>query len=125
VILNEYHFLELTYFRYIVEKREQVLFPKSSLEFRSNCAVVQAELNNKARSNPTQKALCAQTAAGLAIDLRSFLTNWKLIPFVKAGSMTSSEIEAQSDMFLALARELDGNSDVEAALFEIDSIKNS
>ncbi len=108
--------------KYLVEKRERVIFPASGSAFRGNCAAVRQELERDAQAGDGSRAQAAQTAADLGIDLRSFLVNWKLLPSVREGLISAADIEAESDAFLALAGRLGDASLVEKARAEIAAI---
>ncbi len=111
--------------KYLVEKRERVIFPQDCADFKSNCEAVRNELEKDAESGADAKKLAAETAADLAIDLRSFLINWKLLPGVQQGKLTETEINNEADKFLALAAESGGQTLVDKALAEIKAISNS
>lgn len=110
---------------YLNEKRNKVIFPQSGLTFQQNCNSVRKEMISDAQSRKGDKAQIAKTAAELAIDLRSFLIQWKLLPAVRAGKFTTPDIDAESDAFLAIARELGGDGLCDEAQQEIESIRKS
>lgn len=107
----------------LTEQRNRILFPAKGEDFLHACIQVREELRGVATQGDIQPA--AEAAAELAADLRSFLIEWKLLPYVNTGVLTTAAIDAESDAFLALARELGGDKAVEAARCEIESIAHS
>ena len=49
----------------------------------------------------------AESAAGLYLDLRSYLTHWRLDKFVQEGALTRGQIDETADALLALVRAKD------------------
>lgn len=111
--------------KYLIEKRARVIFPTSGSAFRDNCTAVRLELKQDAMTDVNAREAAAQAAADLAIDLKSFLINWKLLPSAREGLFSTADINTESDSFLALARELGDDGVIQKALAEIESIRNS
>lgn len=110
---------------YLIEKREEIIFPKSGMEFRRNCSDVRFSLLQDASAFPEKRLDIGKVAADLAVDLRSFLIQWKLLPYVRDGQLTTADIDAESAAFLELARELGGNGICNEATQEIEAIQSS
>lgn len=107
----------------LTEQRNRILFPAKAEDFLHACIQVRDELRSAANKGGTQAA--AEAAGELAADLRSFLIEWKLRGYVNAGEISAAAIDAESDAFLALARELGGDAAADAALREIESVARS
>jgi len=111
-----------------VEKRNDILFPPSGAAFLENCRRLQEELRHMFGQGPESCELGAKIAAEIAIDLRSYLVQWKLAAYIKGGSLTQAEIDDQADLFLNLARshgtkELAAAAEKEIAAIEHSSVK--
>jgi len=106
-------------------KRERIMFAETGADFVSHCREIRQSLLHDASEGLAERQKCARTAAELAIDLRSFLIQWKLMPLVKDGQMTIADLEAEADAFLSLAGDLGDEAISNGAVKEIESIRNS
>lgn len=91
--------------QFLTAKRNPVLFPKTAEDFRKNLAGLKAELKALIADDAGNKAFYLETAAGVAIDLRSFLKEWVLADLV-----SEEEVQAASDELLAFVREQGGDT---------------
>ena len=106
--------------QFLIKKRNPVLFPKSAEDFRLQLDALKGELKALIADNPAGKDFYLDTAAQVAVDLRSWLAQWVLVNLVKA-----EDIEKASDELLAFAEELGGKDAADKARAEIASIAAS
>ena len=106
--------------QFLIKKRNPVLFPKSAEDFRLQLDALKGELKALIADNPAGKDFYLDTAAQVAVDLRSWLAQWVLVNLVKA-----EDIEKASDELLTFAEELGGKDAADKARAEIASIAAS
>ena len=106
--------------QFLIKKRNPVLFPKSAEDFRLQLDALKGELKALIADNPAGKDFYLDTAAQVAVDLRSWLSQWVLVNLV-----SSEDIEKASDELLAFAEELGGKDAADKARAEIASIAAS
>ncbi len=104
--------------QFLIAKRNPILFPKTAEDFTKNVNALKAELKALIADNPAGKDFYLKTAAEVAVDLRSYLTEWVLVDLVKA-----EDIKAASDSLLTFAEDL--GADVAAAKKEIAAVAES
>ncbi|MGE4484381.1 MAG: transaldolase family protein [Oscillospiraceae bacterium] len=85
----------------LIESRKPILFPAKGADFIPNCEALYEKLK-------AEGATAAEVAAGIALDLGSYLREWKLAGFIAEGSLNQTGIDAQIEKFLSLAKELGG-----------------
>ena len=86
------------------EYREKILFAGSAGEFFSAAKKALDEIND------------ASAAASVGLDLVSFLKEWKLRAFVKAGTLTEEQIDETADAFFDLTKKLGGEEAYQEAM---------
>lgn len=106
--------------QFLIKKRNPVLFPKSAEDFRLQLDALKGELKALIADNPAGKDFYLDTAAQVAVDLRSWLSQWVLVNLV-----SSEDIEKASDELLAFAEELGGKDAADKARAEIASVAAS
>ncbi len=106
--------------KYYLDFRERVLFADSAGDFFGACKDIEEALIQK---GATSAEIAAQTAGDLAIDLCSYLTQWKLMPMVKDGILSNADISKASDTFMSIAEKF--GADIQSIKDEIQSIQNS
>ena len=106
--------------QFLIKKRNPVLFPKSAEDFRLQLDALKGELKALIADNPAGKDFYLDTAAQVAVDLRSWLAQWVLVNLVKA-----EDIEKASDELLTFAEELGGKDAADKARAEIASVAAS
>lgn len=106
--------------QFLVAKRNPILFAKSAADFQQNVAALKAELKTLIAENPEAKDFYLKTAAGVAVDLQSYLNEWVLKSVV-----SEEEIVKASEDLLAFAADLGAADAVEAAKQEIAAVKAS
>ena len=92
------------------EYREKILFAGSAGEFFSAAKKALDEIND------------ASAAASVGLDLVSFLKEWKLRAFVKAGTLTEEQIDETADAFFDLTKKLGGEEAYQEAMKERTAI---
>ena len=106
--------------QFLVKKRNPVLFPKSAEDFQQQLDALKSELKTLIADHPAGRDFYLAAAAGVAVDLRSWLAQWVLADLVKP-----EEIEAASDDLLAFAENLGGKTAADNARAEIQDIAAS
>lgn len=106
--------------QFLAAKRKPILFPKTEADFQSSLKELKAELNTLIADNPDSRNFYLKTAADIAIDLRSYLSEWVLTSLVG-----EDIILAASDDLLTFVKEYGEDSLVTAAKKEIADIAAS
>ncbi len=106
--------------QFLTAKRNPVLFPKSAADFTANTTSLKAELKALIADNPDSRNFYLKTAADIAIDLRSYLSEWVLTSLVGKDAVL-----AASDDLLAFVKESGGDDLAAAAEKEIAAIAAS
>lgn len=87
--------------QFLTAKRNPILFPKTAADFTANVSSLKAELRALIADAPENRTFYLKTAAGIAIDLRSYLGEWVLTDLVGKDAVCSA-----SDELLSFVREL-------------------
>ena len=95
------------------EYREKILFADSAQAFADEAAAALAEITD------------ASLAASIALDLVSYIPEWKLRSYIDAGELTEAKIAECADAFFELTRKLGGEEAYEEAAAECRAIKGS
>ncbi|MCD8249662.1 MAG: transaldolase family protein [Lachnospiraceae bacterium] len=106
--------------QFLTNRRNPILFPETAEDFANNVKALKVELKTLIADNPAGRDFYLETAVGVAIDLRSYLAEWKLVDLVK-----KEDIEAASDELLAFAEASGAAEAVAEARKEIASIAAS
>ncbi|MGI6160514.1 MAG: transaldolase family protein [Christensenellales bacterium] len=109
----------------LFEKRKDVLFPLEGGLFAKNCDKARKELAELIASDKENKEVYVKTAAELAVDLKSYLPEWKLRGFIEDGTLAASDIDKEAEAFFEFASASGGDKYVEEAKKEIEAINNS
>lgn len=106
--------------QFLTAKRNPILFPKASEDFAKSITALKAELKALIADNPESKNFYLKTAADVAVDLRSCLSDWVLTDLVG-----KKAIDIASDNLLTFVSELGGKDLVAKAKEEIAAIAAS
>lgn len=106
--------------QFLTAKRNPILFPKTAADFAANVSSLKTELKALIADNPESKDFYLKTAAGIAIDLRSYLSEWILTDLIGTDA-----VYAASDELLSFVKESDRENLAAEAEKEIASIRTS
>ena len=104
--------------QFLIEKRNPILFAASADDFAKQLKAFKEELKALIADNPASKDFYLKTAADVAVDLRSYLVEWKLAKAVKAEDI----VKASDDLFAFVEAQ---GYDTADAKKEVESIANS
>lgn len=102
----------------LIESRKPVLFPEKGEDFIPNCEALYEKLR-------AEGPAAAEVAAGISLDLGSYLREWKLAGFIAGGSLKQADVDAQIGKFLDLAKELGGEKLYDETVEEAEKIAKS
>lgn len=106
--------------QFLTAKRNPILFPNTAADFTANVNSLKAELKALIADNPEGRRFYLKTAAGIAIDLRSYLSEWVLTELVG-----KDVVCAASDELLSFVKESGGEDLAADAEKEIAAIAES
>lgn len=106
--------------QFLTAKRNPILFPKTAADFTANVNSLKAELKALIADNPEGRRFYLKTAAGIAIDLRSYLSEWVLTELVGKDAVC-----AASDELLSFVKESGGEDLAADAKKEIAAVAAS
>ncbi len=106
--------------QFLANRRNPILFPETAEDFAKNVEALKLELKTLIAANPAGREFYLRTAAGVAVDLRSYLIEWKLVDLIKG-----EDIKAASDDLLSFAEAGGAVEAVAEARTEIVSIASS
>ncbi len=106
--------------QFLTAKRNPILFPKTAADFHANVASLKAELKALIADNPEGRNFYLKTAADVAVDLRSYLSEWVLTSLVG-----NDAVNAASEDLLTFVKELGGETLAADAKKEIAAIAAS
>lgn len=106
--------------QFLTAKRNPILFPNTAADFTANVNSLKVELKALIADNPEGRRFYLKTAAGIAIDLRSYLSEWVLTELVG-----KDVVCAASDELLSFVKESGGEDLAADAEKEIAAIAES
>ena len=106
--------------QFLVRKRNPILFTKSAEDFYQQLDALKSELKTLIADHPAGKDFYLDAAAGIAVDLRSWLAQWVLTDMVP-----QEEIGKASDDLLSFTENMGGQTAAGKARAEIEAIASS
>ena len=106
--------------QFLSQKRNHILFPETAEDFHRQLALFCEELTALMADNPEGRDFYLKTAAEIAVDLCSYLSQWSLKELVSADEIKKASLE-----LLDFTEKNGGSAAAEAAKKEIEAIAAS